>query len=102
MQSTENQNVTCSAQDIAELRRFVKEVASHMGELQLDAALKRKAEPQLATLQAQLADEPDPMIVKQAGRTLRKILEGAVVRLLAGAAQPIVWAWIHVAMQKLF
>lgn len=102
VQSTQNQNVTYSAQDIAELTRFVKEVASHMGELQLDAALKRKAEAQLATLQAQLADEPDPVIVKQAGRTLRNILEGAAGSLLATAAQPTVWAWIHQAMQKLF
>jgi len=42
------------------------------------------------------------VIVKQAGRTLRNILEGAAGSLLATAAQPTVWAWIHQVMQKLF
>lgn len=102
VQSTQNQSVTYNAQDIADLTRLVSEVLSHLGELHLDATQKRKAEAQIATLQAQLADEPDPVIVKQAGRTLRNILEGAAGSLLATAAQPTVWAWIHQVMQKLF
>jgi hypothetical protein len=82
--------------------RLVSEVATHPGELHLDAAQERKAKAQLATLQAQLADDPDPVIVKQAGRTLRNILEGAAVSLLATAVQPTVWAWIYQVMHKLF
>lgn len=102
VQSTQNQSVTYNAQDIADLTRLVNEVAAHLGELQLDAAQERRAKAQLATLQAQLADEPDPVIVKQAGRTLQNIVEGAAGSLLATAVQPTVWAWIHQIMQKLF
>jgi hypothetical protein len=101
-QSTQNQNVTYSTQDVADLVHFVSEVASHLGELQLDDAQRRRAKTQLATLQAQLADEPDPVIVRQAGRTLRNVLEGAAGSLLATAAQPTVWAWIHQIMQRFF
>ena len=71
--------------------------------LGLDPTQKRNAEAQIATLKAQLTDEPDPVIVKQAGRTLRSIPEGTISSLLAYAAvQPPVWQWIHQAMTRLF
>jgi hypothetical protein len=40
-------------------------------------------------------DEPDLVIVRQAGRTPRNIPEGAVGSLLAAAAQPAVWHGIQ-------
>ena len=46
-------------------------------------------------------DDPDPAIVRQAGRTLRNITEGAISGLLAAAIQPPVWLWIHQAMAAL-
>jgi hypothetical protein len=100
--SAQNQAVTFGAQDIADLARLVGEVTSHLDELGLDAVQKRKAEAQLSTLKAQLSDEPDPVIVKQSGRTLRNILEGAAGSLLATAVQPTIWNWVHEAMHRLF
>lgn len=48
-------------------------------------------------------DDPDPVIVKQAGRTLRNITEGAIGSLLAAAAtQPEVWTWASQTMRRLF
>ena len=102
MHSTQNQTVTYSPQDLADLNRLVTELTSHLDELQIDARQRQKAEAQIATLKAQLSDEPDPVIIKQAGRTLRNVTEGAIGSLLATAAQPTVWVWVHEIMRKLF
>ena len=100
--STQTQTVTYNPQDLADLNRLVIELTSHLVELTLDAAQRRKAEAQIATLKAQLTDEPDPVIIKQAGRTLRNITEGAIGSLLAAAAQPTVWIGVNELMQRLF
>jgi hypothetical protein len=102
VQSTQVQTITYSGQDLDDLNRLVTELTAHLGELQLDARQQQKAEAQIATLKAQLTDEPDPVILKQAGRTLRNITEGAIGSLLATAAQPTVWVWVHEIMRKLF
>ena len=44
----------------------------------------------------------DPIIIKQAGRTLRNITEGAIGSLVATAVQPAVWHSISQAMAMLF
>jgi len=67
-----------------------------------DARQKQKAEAQIATLKAQLTDQPDPVIVRQAGRTLRNITEGAIGSLLATAMQPKLWQWIQQVMASHF
>ena len=100
--STPNQVITYNPPQLADLNRLVNEFATHLNELDIDPLQRRKAEAQIATIQAQLKDEPDPMIVKQAGRTLRSITEGAVGSLIATASQPTVWHWIHQAMASLF
>jgi hypothetical protein len=103
VQSAQNQTVSYGPQDIADLNRLITEFTSHLGELQIDAQQRQKAEAQIATLKAQLTDEPDPVIIKQAGRTLRNITEGAIGSLLATAAiRPAVWAWIIQTMHRLF
>jgi len=99
--SPQQQFTSFSTQDVLDLRRLVTEMTAHIAELHLDAAQQTKAEVQIATINAQLADEPDPVIIKQAGRTLRNITEGAIGSLLATAAtQPGVWQWIHALMQR--
>jgi AbiTii len=84
-----------------DLRRLIAEFTTHLDELNLGAREKQKAEIQIATLKAQLSDEPDPVIVKQAGLTLRNITEGAIGSLLATAVQPAVWLWVQQTMAKL-
>jgi hypothetical protein len=81
-----------------DLVRLVAEFSNRLGELDLDRPQKQKAEAQIATLRAQLTDEPDPVIVRQAGRTLRSITEGAIGSLLAAAVQPSVWQWVRQTM----
>jgi hypothetical protein len=100
--STQSQTITYNAQDLSDLGRLVTEFTLHLNDLQIDASQRRRAESQIATLKAQLTDQPDPIIVTQAGRTLRNITEGAIGSLLATAAQPTVWAWISHAMHRLF
>ena len=63
-------------------------------ELQLGVDEKRAAQAQLDTLNAQLTDTPNPVIVQEAGRTLRHLTEGAIGSLIAKAAEPKVWSWV--------
>lgn len=95
---SQSANIGLRPQDLS---RLVNELTDHLDELNLDPPEKKKAEAQIATLKAQLAEEPDPIIVKQAGRTLRSVTEGALGSLLATAAQPTVWHWIHQALVAL-
>src|SRR5664280_358148 len=76
-----------------DLARLITDFANHLDELNLDARQKQRAEVQIAALTAELAGEPDPAMVRQAGRTLRNITEGAIGSLLATAVQPNVWSW---------
>jgi hypothetical protein len=77
------------------LAKLVTDFSSHIDELSLDIRQKQRVEAQLAILNAELNGEPDPEIVKQAGRTLRNITEGAIGSLVATAIQPSVWHWIQ-------
>jgi hypothetical protein len=103
MNSPQTQTVTYSPQDLGDLYRLVSEVTSHLNELSLDEKQLKKAQAQISTIKAQLADEPDPIILKQAGRTLRNVIEGAAGSLLATAVtQPTIWTWVHEVMERLF
>ena len=62
----------------------------------------QRANAQLATIQAQLSDELNSIIVQQAGRTLRNITEGAIAGLISTAVQPTVWSWVADIMGRLF
>lgn len=78
-----------------DLARLVADFTKHVDELNLETRQEQRAEAQIAVLKAELAGNPDSAIVTQAGRTLRNITEGAISSLLATAAQPSVWHWIH-------
>jgi hypothetical protein len=96
-QNTEylSQTASIGAQP-GDLARLVKELTTHLDELNLDVRQKQRAEAQIAALKAELDGDPDPAIVRQAGRSLRNITEGAIGSLLATAAQqPGVWHWVH-------
>jgi AbiTii-like protein len=84
-----------------DLQRLVADFSGHLHELNLGAREKGRAEAQIAALKAELSGEPDFRIVSQAGRTLRNVTEGAIASLLATAAQPTVWQWIHQTLQAL-
>jgi hypothetical protein len=88
--NTQDVKVSTETHDLA---RLVTDLTNHSDELNLDARQKQRAEAQIAALRADLAgEEPDPTIVRQAGRTLRRITDGAIGSLLATAAtQPAVW-----------
>jgi hypothetical protein len=75
-----------------DLQTIVEVYRQHIGDLKLDAATRRRADAQVATIEAQLLDEPDPTIVKAAGKSLKTIVEGAVGGAIGNAiANPGVW-----------
>ena len=95
-QNSENFNQMASIGiEVHDISRLVTELTKHLSELNLDARQKQRAEAQIATLKAELIDVPDAGIVKQAGRTLWNITQGAIGSLLASAAQPGVWRWVQ-------
>lgn len=100
--ATMTQTVSYSRNDFDDLRRLVDVFENHFDDLPLDVAAKKKAMAQVRTIKAQLEDEPDTVIVKQAGRTLRNITEGAIGSLIATAAQPAIWSGVASIMAKLF
>lgn len=100
--STQTQEITYGAQDLADLNRLVSDLTGHLDGLRLDSRQKQKAEAQIATLRAQLTDEPDPAIVRQVGRSLRNITEGAIGSLIASGIQATMWTWVIEAMHRLF
>jgi hypothetical protein len=91
-----------SRNDLDDLRSLIEVFKKNINDLALDAVAKQKAKVQIETIKLQIEDEPDLVIVKQAGSTLRNITEGAIGSLIATAAQPTVWAWAAAIMQKLF
>lgn len=95
---TQSVNMAVSNQD---LQRFVVEFAQHLNELSLDVRQQRRAEAQITAIGVELGGEPDPGIVRQAAKTLRNITEGAIASLIATAAQPAVWQWIHKVLTTL-
>lgn len=96
---TVNYNDTATLND---LHKLVEIFETHIDELILEPAARRKATAQVATIKAQLEDEPDPIIISQAGRTLRNITEGAIGSLIATAVQPSVWTWAGQLMSSIF
>lgn len=86
--------------NVSDVRAVVDEIEKHIGDLNSDPDVRERVETQIATIQAQLAaDEPDPSIIREAGRTLRAILEG----IAAGAiASPTVWHGIKETLAALF
>ena len=94
-QNSDHFSQVSSTPEPDDLNRLVRELTQHIGELGLSDREKQRADAQIAILKTELAGEPDPAIVAQAGQTLRNITEGAIGSLIATAAQPPVWAWIH-------
>ena len=78
-----------------DLKKLVSDLGAHLGELNLDPKQRKRAELQIAALEAELSTgQSDSSVVNQAGRTLRNITEGAIGSLLATAVQSSVWQWI--------
>lgn len=100
--STQHQNVTYTSEERENIARFVDIFEAHLDELEIDPRQKRKAEAQVATIKAQLSDDPDPIIIKQAGITLRNVTEGAIRSLIDAAAQPGIWSVVLDLMMRLF
>lgn len=82
------------------VRELVTTIRSELTAVPLEPAARATANAQFATIDAQLtAPTPNASIVREAGRSLRAIIEGAV----AGAiVQPGVWQPILAAMTSLF
>lgn len=77
-----------------ELNHLVELLSSHLSELKLSILDENKAKAQLETIRAQLLDEPNPSIVKEAAKTLRNITEGAIGSLIASSVQPTIWTTV--------
>lgn len=101
--SSQTSSFSRGSREWSDLDRLVREMSERIDELNLDERTRRKAEAQIRTIQAQLADdEPEPGIIGQAGATLRNVTEGAIGSLIASATQPSVWHWVGHAIAVLF
>lgn len=85
-----NQTITYSNDD---LRKVIEVYRAHVDELGLDVASRRRADAQVATIEAQLLDEPDPTILKKAGGQLATIIQSGLGGALGNAISSApVWA----------
>jgi len=81
--STQHQTIY-NSKDFDDLWQAIEILAQRIDELNLDAAAKKKALTQVNTIKVQLGDdEPSSNIIREAGRTLRNITEGAISELIA-------------------
>ncbi|MGE4295276.1 MAG: hypothetical protein AB7E49_06210 [Campylobacterales bacterium] len=99
--STQNVTANYSSMPKDELVDFVNSFRENIADLQLSTQDERKVNAQLATIEAQLIDEPNKEILKHAFATIKNITEGAIGSLLATAAQPGVWAGIKALLSSL-
>jgi hypothetical protein len=76
--STGGHGVQSTSYSVEQLHSIVALYRLHVENLDLDVAMRRRADAQVATIEAQLSDEPDPTIVAAAGRSLKTIIEGAI------------------------
>jgi hypothetical protein len=81
--SAQQQTITYNSKDLDDLRRAIEILEQRIDELNLDAAAKSNALAQVITIKAQLTVEPNPTILKEAGRTLRKTTEGVITSVIA-------------------
>lgn len=95
-----NGAVTQSATiNYAELRRLMSDARAQLSLETLDPDTRATTEAQIATIEAQLsAPSPNEGIVREAGRSLRTIIEGAIAGV---ASQPTTWATIAAALSAL-
>jgi hypothetical protein len=100
--STQVQTVNYGEQDLADLKRAVQLIEENFDQLKLDEAATKRAKAQIATLKAQLTDEPNPTILKEAGKTLRNITEGVIAGLITTVAEPSNWQFVHDVLARLF
>ncbi len=96
-----NQTTSINGIPLENIARLVTELTTRLDELDLDTGQKQLARAQIATLQAELQGDPDPTIVKEAGRTLRNLTEGAISSLIASAVQPGVWHFVSQMLSQL-
>jgi hypothetical protein len=100
--STQVQSVAYGQQDFDNLKRALDLMEQYFDQLQLDAASARTARAQIGTLKAQLTDEPNPTILKEAGKTLRNVTEGVVGGLISAGVQPSVWQFVQELLVRMF
>ncbi len=77
------------------LQQLLDLLRPNLSSLNLSAMNENKVIAQLATIEAQLMDKPNPTIINEAGRSIKNITEGAIGSLLATAATPGIWAAIQ-------
>lgn len=81
-----------------ELVDFVNSFRENISELNLSSQEERKVNAQLATIEAQLIDEPNREIIKEVFASLKNVTESAIGSLLATAAQSGVWGAIKLLL----
>src|SRR5258708_7713099 len=100
--STQVQLTTYVQRDFDDLRRVLDFLVENFEQLQLDPLAAKDANVQIQTLNAQLAYKPNPVIIKEAGKTLRNLTEGVVAGLITSAVQPSVWQTVQEVLVRLF
>jgi hypothetical protein len=100
--STQVQSTTYVQRDFDDLRRVLILLLDNFEELRLDPLAAKTAKVQIETLNAQLTHKPNPVIIKEAGKTLRNVTEGVVAGLITSAVQPSVWQSVQEVLARLF
>jgi len=78
-----------------DLNNFLHLMKSHINDLELSPENFKKVNAQLSTIEAQLTDEPNHTIIKEAVNSIKNIVEGVISSLIANVVQPKVWPVIQ-------
>lgn len=100
--ATISQTTNYSSSDLGEIRRVIDLVEQHLSDLALNERAEKNARAMMASIRAQFeAAEPNSTVLREAGRSLRTIVEGAVGSLAASAVQTK-WPAIVAGLAALF
>jgi hypothetical protein len=100
--SSDQHDFTYGTQELSELSDLLREFDSHLHELRLTESEFQNARVQLATIGNQLSGGANSVILRQAGRSLRSITEGAIGSLIAtSVGDYTVWTRVMDLLQGL-
>ena len=92
--SVQHQTATYQLPPISKIEEVISQIEKHLSDLSLTSKKERLVKAQVATIKAQIMDEPNQNIIKEAFGTIRNVIEGAAGSMLASGVWPSILTFL--------